>query len=98
MIVKAEILSLAFIEPLPGKDDDCVSLLRELAATLASKGYSRDVMYRDTKDARQIILLRYWAGEEARARAQEDPDVHRFWRQLALLCRVTKVYESLEPA
>jgi quinol monooxygenase YgiN len=92
----AEILSIAFIEPLPGKDDPSVSLLRELAATLASKGYSRDVIYRDRQDARRIVLLRYWAGDEARARAQEDPDVHRFWRQLALVCRVGPVYEALE--
>jgi antibiotic biosynthesis monooxygenase len=92
-----EFLSIAFVEPLPGREEECVVLIRELIAVCARKGYSRDVLYHDTQDPGILVDLRHWNSAEARAQAHEDPDLHRFWRQLAQVCRVQKIYEALEP-
>jgi hypothetical protein len=42
------------------------------------------------------VLLRYWNSEEARAAAQEDPEVLRCWARLGNEIQILKVYEKLE--
>ncbi len=91
-----ELLSIAYIWPNPGEDENTLRVLEELYALLSRKGYSRDLLYRDTKTSDRLVNLRYWRSEEARQQAQEDPDVHRLWQRLAQVCRVDGVVERLE--
>ena len=39
-----EIVSLAILEALPGKDEELISVLRELYTMMQAKGYSRDIV------------------------------------------------------
>ena len=92
-----EFLSIAFVEPQAGKKGECVALIRELFAACARKGYSNDVLYRDSQEPGVLVVLRHWTSAAARTQAHEDPELHHFWRQLGLVCRVQKIYEALEP-
>jgi len=89
-----EILAVAIYQPLPDMEAASLATIRELIAVLSSKGYSRDIVYRDQEA--HYILLRYWKSEEARRSAQEDPDVQRCWAKLGNEIRILKVYERLE--
>jgi hypothetical protein len=94
--VGEEIVSLAILEALPGKDEELVSVLRELYTLMHSKGYSRDTLRRDASRSDRFFHMRYWKSEQTRVEAQHDPDVHRYWLQLPELCNIPLVYESLE--
>ena len=59
------------------------------------KQYSRDLLYRDLKDSRRFINIRYWRSDETRKEAQDDPDVHNFWKRLSEIAKVTHVFERL---
>jgi hypothetical protein len=89
-------MALAVVEAFEGKDEECLQLLHEFYAVLRRKQLSRDLLYRDLKDPRRFINIRYWHSAEARAEAHEDPDVHKFWKQLSEISRVTSVFERLE--
>lgn len=91
-----EILALAILEPLPGKEDELVEMLRELYALLFRKGYSHDVLYKDPKRPGSLVHLRYWSSKESREEAQQDPEVHKYWLRLPELCVLTTVHEELE--
>jgi len=91
----SEIMALAVVEAFDGKDEECLQLLHEFYAVLRRKQYSRDLLYRDVKDSRRLINIRYWRSEETRAQAQEDPDVHKFWQRLSEISKVTLVFERL---
>jgi quinol monooxygenase YgiN len=91
-----EIVSLAVLEALPGKDDELLSMLRELYTMMRGKGYCRDTLYRDTSRPDRFLHLRRWTSAEMRMEAQADPDVHRYWQRLPELCTITLVYESLQ--
>jgi hypothetical protein len=91
-----EILSVAILEALPGKEEELLSTLRELYTLVHAKGYCRDTLYRDSSRPDRLLHLRYWATPEMRAEVQADPDVHRYWLKLPELCTVTVLYESLE--
>ncbi len=91
------LLSIAVVEPLPGAEQETLRLMRELNATCARKGYSRDALYRDANEPAVLVNLRYWSSSEARRQAQDDPDLHRYWRELGLICKPRRVYEMLEP-
>jgi hypothetical protein len=88
-----EILSVAVWEPVPGKEADSLTTIRDLIAILSAKNYSRDLLYRDGES--HYVLLRYWKSEEARRTAQEDPDVLRCWARLGNEISIVKVYETL---
>jgi hypothetical protein len=90
-----ELLSIAYIWPETGKDEETIQVLTQLYSLLSRKAYSRDLLYRDAKTER-LVNLRYWKSEEARQQAQEDPEVHRLWQRLAEVCRVDGVVERLE--
>jgi hypothetical protein len=98
MSAKDEILALAFIEPLSGKQAELEVLLRSVGEFVERKQYGRDALYRDNQNPGGLVLARWWRNAEARAHAQEDPEMHAFWRDAGLLCRVVKVYEELTPA
>jgi hypothetical protein len=89
-----EFLSLAIWEPLPGMEEASLSTIRELNAIVSSKGYGRDLLYRDGDS--HYILLRYWNSEQARRSAQEDPELLRCWSRLGNEIQILKVYEKLE--
>ncbi len=91
-----EIVSLAILEALPGKDEELVSLLRELYTLMQSKGYSHDSLRRDASRPDRFFHTRYWKSEETRTEAQHDPEVHRYWLRLPELCNIPVIYESLE--
>jgi hypothetical protein len=88
-----EILSVAVWEPLPAKEAESLATIRDLFSILSSKGYSRDLLYRDGES--HYVLLRYWKSEESRRTAQEDPDVLRCWARLGNEIQIVKVYETL---
>lgn len=90
-----EILSIAFIEPVAGREAECDSLLKQIGAVIARKEYGRDVVYRDAQDPHLLVLTRYWRSAEARRHAHEDPEMHRAWRELPEVCLVKNIYEQL---
>jgi len=92
----SEIMALAVVDAFDGKDEECLHLLHEFYAVLRRKRYSRDLLYRDVKDRRRFVNIRYWRSEEARKEAHEDPDVHSFWKRLSEIAKVTQVFERLE--
>ena len=92
----AEVVSIAYVRPAEGHEQQTLDILAQLYALLRNKNYSRDVLYRDAKDHRRLINLRYWRSEEARAEAHEDPEVHRLWQRLAEVSKVEGVIEKLE--
>jgi hypothetical protein len=89
-----EFLSLAIWEPLPGMEEASLATIRELNAIVSSRGYGRDLLYRDGNS--HYILLRYWNSEHARRTAQEDPELLRCWARLGNEIQILKVYEKLE--
>jgi hypothetical protein len=89
-----EILSVAVFVPLDGQEQQALATVRELSATLAKSGYSRDILYRGPEG--EYVLVRYWKSDEARRSALEDPEAQRRWARLAHEIRIEKVYESLE--
>jgi quinol monooxygenase YgiN len=91
-----EIVSIAILEALPGKEDELLSMLRELYSMMHAKGYCSDSLYRDSDRPDRLIHLRRWNSAELRSEAQVDPDVHRYWQQLPDLCTIPTVYENLE--
>src|SRR5512141_1591904 len=92
----AEILALAILEPVAGREDELVTYLQEVYSLLQHKGYSRDVLYRDPGRPGSFVHLRYWKSAETRAEAQHDPDVHKYWQGLPELCAINTVYEDLQ--
>jgi hypothetical protein len=88
-----EILSVAVWEPLPEKEADSLTTIRELMSIVAAKGYGRDLLYRDRE--LHYVFLRYWQSEESRRAAQEDPDMLRCWARLGNQIQIVKVYETL---
>jgi len=92
----AELVSLAYVTPAEGNEQETLETLATLYTLLRKKNYSRDLLYRDAKDHRRLINLRYWRSEEARAEAQEDPEVHRLWQRLSEISKVEGVIEQLE--
>ena len=93
-----EIVSLAILEALPGKEEELVTMLRELYTLMHAKGYCRDSLWRDRERPDRFVHLRHWRSEEARMEAQADPEVHRYWLKLPELCIIPTVYENLETA
>ncbi len=95
-----QILALAVLEPHVGKEEDCERLLRQFYDFLKSKGYSRDVLFRESKKdgspKERLVHLRLWTSAEARDEAAQDPEVHKFWIRLPEVCTITTIYESLE--
>ena len=91
----SEIMALAVVEAFDGKDEECLHLLHEFYAVLRRKQYSRDLLYHDMRDPHRFINIRYWRSDEMRAQAQEDPDVHKFWKRLSEISKVTLVFERL---
>jgi len=91
-----EIVSMSILEALPGKEDDLLSMLRELYGLMHAKGYCRDWLLRDAARPDRFLHLRRWASVEMRSEAQIDPEVHRYWQRLPDLCNIPVVYENLE--
>jgi hypothetical protein len=89
-----EYLSVAIWEPLPGMEAASLATIRELNALVSNKGYGRDLLYSGADS--HYLLLRYWNSEQARATAQEDPDVLRCWARLGNEIKILRVYEKLE--
>ncbi len=95
MEASREIPAVAIFEPVPGREHDAEETLRALLKLLAAKGYSRDLLYHDPKKNR-YFALRYWTSAEARARAQEDPEVHACWAKLGNEIKMIEVYEKVD--
>ena len=91
-----EVVSVAILEALPGKEQELLQMLREFYSMMKTKGYCSDMLYCDESRADRFIHLRRWKSPEARSEAQIDPDVHRYWQRLPELCTIPTVYENLE--
>jgi hypothetical protein len=91
-----EVISVAVLEALPGKETELVAMLRELYAMMNGKGYCTDVLYRDESRPDRLFHVRRWKSAAQRAEAQIDPEVHRYWQRLPDLCTIPTVYEDLE--
>jgi hypothetical protein len=89
-----EYLSLAVWEPLPGMETASLATMRELNAVVLKNNYGRDQLFRCGDSC--YLLLRIWNSEQARATAQEDPEVLRCWARLGNEIQILKVYEKLE--
>jgi len=94
--ITQEIVSVAALESLPAKEDELLSVLRELYTLMHEKGYSRDSLYRDATRPDRFLHVRCWTSAEMRAEAQADPEVHHFWQRLPELCTVIVLHESME--
>jgi hypothetical protein len=92
----SEILAIAVVRPFDGREHEMLALLNDFYAMIARKGYSRDLLYRGHKHPTRLFNLRYWKSDEMRREAAEDPDVHRYWRQLSTMGEIETVYEQLE--
>ena len=91
-----EIFAIAVVKPEEGYEQEVMDILRELYAVMQRKNYSRNTLYRDRKEPSRLVNFRYWTSEEARGRAQEDPDVHRCWARLGQVAKVETVMEHLD--
>lgn len=91
-----QVVSVAVLEALPGKEEELAAMLRELYSMMHAKGYCSDWLYRDSDRPDRLIHLRHWKSIEMRSEAQSDPDVHRYWQRLPELCIIPIVYENLE--
>ena len=60
-----EILSVALWEPLPEMETAALDTFRELSSIVASKGYGRDLLYRDRDH--HYVFMRYWNSEGSAA-------------------------------
>lgn len=88
-----EILSIAVWEPVPDMETAALETFRELRSIVTSKGYGRDLLYRDREG--HFVFLRYWKSEDSRRAAQEDPAMLRCWAKLGNQIQIVKVYETL---
>ena len=68
-----QIVSLAVLEALPGKEEELLSLLRELYTVMHAKGYCRDSLHRDSAQPSRFLHIRHWVSAEMRSEAQADP-------------------------
>lgn len=84
---------MAIWEPVPEMESASLVTLGELSKIVATKGYGRDLLFRDRES--HYVFLRHWKSEEARRAAQEDPDMLRCWAKLGNEIRILKVYETL---
>ncbi|HET6179960.1 MAG TPA: hypothetical protein VFE61_23770 [Candidatus Sulfotelmatobacter sp.] len=84
---------MAVWEPVPEQEAASLATIRELTSIVVTKGYGRDLLYRDRES--HYVFFRYWNSEEARRAAQEDPDMLRCWARLGNQIQIVKVYESL---
>ena len=84
---------MAIWDPVLGMEEASLATLRELSSIVESKGYGRDLLYRDRES--HYVLLRYWKSEEARQSALEDPELQRRWARLGNEIQIVKVYETL---
>ena len=91
-----EVVSVAILEALPGKEEELVATLREFYLMMHAKGYCTDALYRENGRPDRLFHLRRWKSAEMRSEAQIDPDVHRYWQRLPDLCLIPTVYEDLE--
>ncbi len=97
MTVREPIRSMAILDAHTGREEAVIELLKEFYSSIHDKGYSRDLLYRDARKPTRFIHLRIWNSDDARAEAQQDPDVHRYWMRLSEICTITTIYEELQP-
>ena len=91
-----EVVSVAILEALPGKEEELVALLREFYTMVHAKGYCTDKLYCEGGRPDRLFHVRRWKSAQLRSEAQIDPDVHRYWQRLPDLCVIPTVYEDLE--
>ena len=90
-----EILAIAIMRPFEGREQEVLSILRDLYRVLETKGYSRDQLFREAAFSPRYFNFRYWKSVETRRAAYEDSDIHQFWQRLSEICEVEKIYEEL---
>ncbi len=91
-----EIRSMAILKPHTGQEPEMFEFLREFYTMMFTKQYSRDMLFRDPKKPDVLVHIRMWRSREARETAVQDPDVHRYWKELSEYGVITSTYEELE--
>lgn len=91
-----EIFAIAVVKPEEGHEQEVLEILSDLYAVMRRKNYSRNTLYRDRKEPSRLVNFRYWTSDDARTRAQEDPEVHRCWARLGQVAKVETVMEHLD--
>ncbi len=97
MSTREPIRSMAILDAHSGQEEAVVALLKDFYTAIHGKGYSQDILYCDAKTPTRFVHLRIWSSEHARAEAQQDPEVHRYWVNLSEICTITTIYEELQP-
>lgn len=80
-------LAIAVFKVKKGKEEECLSVCRRFYGYLRQKGYSRDVIYRDSAEPDIYFDIRMWTSKEAANSAHQDPEVHNFWARLGKVSR-----------
>jgi hypothetical protein len=88
-----EILSVAVFQPVHGKEEEAIAVMRALIHLAVERNYSRDTLYRD-QNSHRYLHIRCWISEETRSEADGDPQVHSYWAKLRRLIRVEKFYDG----
>ena len=68
-----QIVSMAILEALPGKEEELLRTLRELYTLMHAKGYCRDALHRDSDRPDRFLHVRHWTSPEMRAEASSNP-------------------------
>ena len=84
------------MEPTTHDEQELLAVIHRLYALMEAKGYSRNTLLRSRREPVYFINIRYWASEQARQDAHEDPEIHRCWSRLGQLCQIPRVHEMLD--
>jgi hypothetical protein len=95
--MREPIRSMSILKPHPGMEEKLVAFLREFYSMMSAKEYSRDMLFKDLKQAGVYVHVRIWFSPQAREEAMHDSAVHRYWMRLPELGTVTEIWEELEP-
>jgi hypothetical protein len=90
------LVSVAVLEPYEGQEEQVLAVIQDLYALMEAKAYSRNVLLRSRNEPVYYINIRYWASEQARLEAHEDPEVHRCWARLGQLCNIPRAHEMMD--
>jgi len=54
------------------------------------------MLFRDPKKPDTFVHIRIWLSKDARETAVNDPDVHRYWKELSEYGVISTTFEELE--
>ena len=91
-----EVMSVAVLEPLPGKEEELVATLREFYTMMHAKAYCTDALYRDGQRPDRLFHVRRWKSARDARRSADRPGRSSLLAEVADLCTIPIVYEDLQ--